>query len=391
MLRTLRALTACALALLLLATAASADDDGWWGGLAKGENVSLADVLADAGAWRGKTFTCTCIFHKMDKYYDPLRSGLNAQRYDNFALWPDGLSLWEIEDFKKTYPFFYLPKTHQQRNELMKLARFTRIQATMKIRGKIRGKPAFEVLSFRETGHRLGERAVKRVIEGDKYARMGHTNIAASRYRDVLATHPDLPPVYNLKIRKRLADALREMGYADKAERVEGGAPIIGSSPLPKPNPMQRAKQPLAGFDGPPAGAGDATGSPDASARGDATGSPDSMSPAAGDASGSPDGGLGTPPTFDRGNRRGRRGRGAMPRNPNPRNARTPDGTRLPGTGAMPGQPVGDLPGSPAGSGRPLPRDPNTIIRAPRPGTGAPVELPGAVPPKRAPRLSGVK
>ena len=366
--------TLCCCLLVLAAAGPVSAEDGWWGGLSQGQHVNIEDVLANPHAHQGKTLSCAAIFHKLDRYYDPLRSGLNAKRYQNFALWPDGVALWEDEGYLKTYPFFYLPRSHHQRADLMRLERFTRIQLTMRLRASIRGKPAFEVLSFRKTGHRLGERVVRQMMDGDKRARRGDLRVAARRYREVLASHPDLPPVYDLKIRKRLADALREMGHPDKAARVEGGAPIEGSTALPRTrdDPFQpdAARGPLRG---------DATGSPDGAAgAGDATGSPDGWGapPASGgDATGSPD------------------GAGPSPADPPPDwSAPPPDGAG----DVLPGEPYGVAP--PPGSGGRVPRrlpglgDPGERPRAAMPPRStAPVRLPPGIPPKRTPRLSGVK
>jgi hypothetical protein len=383
-----------ALLLGVLAAPAHADDDGWWGGLDDGDSTRLEDVLAKPDDFRNRSLTFTVLFHARDKLYDPLRTIFNVKRYANFSAWPDGAAVWDQGPYERDHPFFYVPRSDPQHAELLALPVFTRLELTVRQRARIHGRPAFEVLGWRLTGHRMGESVVEGVVRGDNYARLGgrrNLELAASNYRQVLLRYPDLPPSYDMQVRRRLSDALRQLGYEREARQVDGGVPIVGAGRLPRPNddgpvvpvPGGPGRGPL-GFDDPvaPAGrGGDAWGDPDGPA------APPSRP--AGDAWGDPDGG-GAPT-------------GALPPGTVPPGAVPPPlgfddpvpppvvrGAQDPGYPPVgPARvPQGDAPRPPAGTAA---RGPGT----PAPSTAPPrrdgLVLPPEIPPQREPRLAGVK
>ncbi len=361
--------------------------EGWWGKLDEGEAVSLKDILAAPREFRSRTLTFFCIYHGRNtpQYFDPMRTPFSAKRYDNFSVWPDGTALWEEKAFKYDAPFLYIPRTHAQRDALFALPLITRIEITGKIRAVLRGSPCIEVFSFRQTGHRMSKPIVTAVIAGDNYARMGTTEgdqLAARKYRDALA--PDLPPVYDMMVRKRLAGALRRLGHHEDAGRVARGE-ILGGGGIPDPAPGLRdmPSQPVP-FN-PPPDSGElptetfddigASGAPPAPAM-----------PAA------PPPAPGFPPAAP-----------AAPGNV-PRPAAFPEpapssGADMPGVPYNPSTPDADLPGERTGGGGmapvppPMPGPgPATPPRAQRTERAAPPSrsLRG-IPPKRRPRLSGVR
>ncbi|MCA9314611.1 MAG: hypothetical protein KDB73_03885 [Planctomycetes bacterium] len=400
------------LAVCCAAAGAHAEDDGWWGGLDEGQNVRLDDVLASPADYSDRTLTTIVLFHARDKLYDPMRTIFNARRFANFSAWPDGAAVWDTGPYERDHPFFYVSRTHPQIGELLASRVFTRLELTLRIRARIHGRPAFEVLSWRPTGHRMGEAVVRDVMAGDNYVRStGRSNLqlAASRYRNVLVRFPDLPPVYDMQVRRRLATVLRQLGHPREADDVEGGVPIVGGGrlpdpeqgnfPLPEPGPATPAPgtAPGIGFDDPlPAGRG---------AGGDAWGSPDGVgSPDGAPTASSPTSAPGMPSPAPRVVQPGAGVTGfddpvpAAPSgfdDPLPEPSSVPDDglgmppvppTRLPaptvrGPGAMPG-------GAPSGTQPPVARGP-----APAPAAGARrgVELPADIPPQRESRLAGVK
>lgn len=229
-----------ALAVTLTFTSGSAQaGDGWWGGLDEGEAVSLADIMRGPRAYRDRIITFYCVFHTADgefKYYPP-NTAFSEQRHLNFSVWPDGAPMWEERSFRNDVPFLYLRRTNAQRAELVRLPGFTRLEVTGKIRDIVREKPAIEVFSFRQTGHRFGKPIWKRIMQGRNYARAGTTQgyqLAARAFKDAL--QPDLPPVYDMQVRKLLADTLRKLGFHDEARAYENGE-SVGMPKLPKPDP----------------------------------------------------------------------------------------------------------------------------------------------------------
>lgn len=230
------------LAMLALAVVAAprahADGEGWWGILDKGQAVSLADILAEPSRYRDNAVTFPCIYHSRYDYFDPLRTIFNERRYSNFTVWPDGAALWMKQDFENEHPFMYIARDHNQHEALFALPIYSRLEITAKIKATINRKPAFEVLSWRLTGHRFGKPVVEGVMSGDNFARLGQPaqlEMAAGRYRDVLELYPDLPPVYDMQVRRRLGDVLRRLGFAEEAAEVEGGVPIVARGALPRP------------------------------------------------------------------------------------------------------------------------------------------------------------
>jgi hypothetical protein len=330
-----------ALTLLLLPAPALAGE-GWWGALDEGEAVSLADVMRGPRDYRDRIITFFCVFYTADgefKYYPP-NTAFSEQRHLNFSVWPDGAPVWEERTYKTgQMPFMYLRRTNAQRGELVRLPAFTRLEVTGRIRDIVRGTPAIEVFSFRATGHRLGEAVVKHVIRGNGYARAGTTQgyqLAARSFKDAL--QPDLPPVYDMIVRKLLADTLRKLGFPEEARAYENGE-SVGMPELPTPDADQGTPAPSTMPDDlpQPFGAQD-SGTP---------------RPAAPTPYGSPDG--------------------------------SPDGA--PPTGALPPVPLGpDEAAPPAGSTLP----PAAPSYTDEPGAAPPPPRSG-IPPKRRVRLSGVR
>jgi hypothetical protein len=328
--------------------------DGWWGGLDEGEAVSLADVIRGPQPYRGRVITFFAIFHTAAgryRYYPP-NTGLTAERYINFSVWPDGAPVWDKDTFVDDFPFLYLPATHAQRDELLGTARCVRLEITGRIRTLLRGRPAIEVFSFRPTGHRLGWGVVRDVMWAMNEVRVGTRatlQSAARRLRNAL--QPDLPPVYAIRVRKMLADVLRRLGRPDEAAAYERGE-TVGMPPLPASDRPEGTPPDFFPPEG-PAGFPPAAPGP---TRSGSLGSPD------GAPSGSPDGAA-----------------PGAPKLPQPPSLPQPPGAPLP--------PTGKLPGNPVASGGQAPAAP----QLPAPPEAAPPARHSAIPPRRKPRLSGVK
>lgn len=363
-----------ALVLLLLAVATAVPahaGEGWWGGLDDGEAVSLADVMRGPRDYRQRILTFFCVFHTADggyKYY-PANTAFSEQRHINFSAWPDGAAVWQERTFKHgELPFLYMRRTNAQRVELLRVPLFTRLEVTGTIRDIVRGRPAIEVFSFRPTGHRLGEVVVDDIIKGNAYARAGTPQgyqLAARRYKAAL--QPDLPPVYDMIVRKLLADTLRKLGFHDEARRYEDGE-SIGLPELPTPDPGKAMPQPPAFPEDMP----QPFGGPETPARKPA------RPPAGTPAPGHPDGNAPT---------------GPLPPMAGPPTGALPPAPLGPDERAPAGAAQGDLPppapsygGEGANPPRAVPRDTpkrTTPKAAPRKRSG--------IPPKRTPRLTGVK
>lgn len=390
---------ATCLATLLLLAAPSEAGEGWWGGLDEGEAVSLNSVLRQPEEFRGRTLTFYCVFFTADgtyKYYPP-NTAFTEGNFLNFSVWPDGTPVWEKEAFVENFPFLYLRRTNAQREELVRIKRFTRLECTGRIRDIVRGRPAIEVFSFRETGHRLGKPIVDSVLWGMNYAKQGTREgyqSAARRFKEAL--QPDLPPVYAIIVRKLLADALRALGNDAEADLYERGE-TVGTPPLPRADPGAAPGMPLApgeafptDFPEPPSPDDTLPGSALPGSSGDMPAPPAPL----GTARGAPDGPGASAPRPEAGFPPAA---GGFP-------PATPEGLPTP-----PANPFlsDDLPGRVAGGGRgSLEKTPDSELpgrtapgtapsrsraASPRSRRAAPGGRPSGIPPKRRPRLSGVK
>jgi len=239
--------------------------------------------------------------------------------------------------------------------------------------------PFIEVLSFRPTSHRVGKLVVQSVMAGDRYAEMGDDELAYENYKRGL--RPDLPPAYQLLIRKRVAEGLRRLGKMEEANALEGG-PILANSAAPEarggarispePDPTMPFPAPIAGqLPGQPA---------------------DGAAPISSDFPGQP---AAFPPAFPPSDT-GSGAPGSVPAAPPSAIA-----GELPGVPAGPSTPLTeDLPGSPAGGSDRILRGEDVRQDVPMPRAVPPMpdeflpppstRLPGA-PPRRAPRLTGAK
>ena len=104
-----------------LPTASAHAGDGWWGALDEGEAVSLLDIMRSPSEFRGRTLTFFCVFHRKENYFDPMRTPFTPKRYDNFSAWPDGSPVWDEQAYVADMPFLYIPRSHEQRDDLMRL------------------------------------------------------------------------------------------------------------------------------------------------------------------------------------------------------------------------------------------------------------------------------
>ena len=114
---------------------------GWWDDLDRGEEVKLSDLIAQPSRYEGRILSFFCVFHRRDQVFAPLAAPYTPQRFENFAVWPDGAPIWEEEAYQKDYPFLYLERAHPQQADLLGLEMFTRVEVTGRIRGAIRARP----------------------------------------------------------------------------------------------------------------------------------------------------------------------------------------------------------------------------------------------------------
>ena len=222
------------LALVLgLSSPADVEADGWWGDLDKGEAVSLADVFASPESFYGRDLTFHCIFKGPGRTWLPYRSTINSVRHSNFVVWADGAPLWEDEAHQRELAFLYIPNSNIHRVPLLQEEMYTRLELTGRVKHIFSGTPLIEVDSYYVTNQRLGKDVVDAMTWGDNYARAGRRweSLAVEKYKEALV--PDLAPIYNPLVRKRLAEALRRVGRTADADAVAGGA-FLGGSEMPE-------------------------------------------------------------------------------------------------------------------------------------------------------------
>ncbi len=353
-----RWIPAAAAAVLLGLVAGRSASAGWWDDLDKGKSVSLGDVIAQPDRYQDDLVTFFCIFHRRDEVFDSLATPFHPSRYSNVSAWADGAKVWEEDTFRHDFPFLYIERSHPAHDALLATDPYTRLEVTARIKAKLRGFPCLEIVSWRVTSQRLGRAAVESVIAGDRYAEIGDDDLAYENYRRAL--RPDLPRVYRMLLQNRVAQSLVRLGRVDEARALRGpeilGAGDEAGEGLSPPAPPGIAAAPAAGSP---------DGTPPAMAAPPAVGSPDGGAPAAGSpdrpAVGSPDGGA-------------------------PRAA--PLGAPSP---APPPLITNDLPGEAS-------NEPAHRASPPAPAPPPPVEdlsspadrIPGA-PPRKTPRLSGVR
>ncbi len=346
---------------------------GWWGDLDKGAIVDLGDVIASPLRYDGKKITFFCIFRKQDTVFLQRGTPFNHQKYDNIAVWPDGSAVWDRAVYPKDFPFLYVRRAHYQRDALLKTREFTRLEITGRIRAIVQNRPFIELDSYRVTGHRLGKGTVMDVVNANAYSHNGNDELAV--YRLMQALRDDLPPRYDIRIRQLAAKALRRLGREEDADLVERGGSLDGDAPaqpndgdiptpdVPSVNPLMTDDMP--GSEGAPESA--PSDEPIAS-RGD----PDL-----------PDFGGPPPP-------------GPLAPRGQPANPLV--------SGDLPGTPVnpfmsGDLPGAESSAPEPGPLvppagRPKTPVKKPAvkvPPAPKPLPRAAGAPPKRRPRLVGVK
>ena len=385
-----RGVTAVLLLCGLLGIALPGARADWWDDLDRGKAAALDDIITRPSRHRDQLLTFFCIFRQRDQVFAPLAAPFQPQKHENFAVWRDGAPIWEKGAYTEDYPFLYIPRAHPQHAELMRMEEFTRLEVTGRIKGAIRARPCIEVLSFRETGQRLGRYVVQSMMAGDRYSEIGDKELAYENYRRALT--PDLPPTYDLYVRRRLSDALRRLGRIEEARRVDGGD-ILGDGAAPEaqpPPPGGRLGDPLPGTPGAPR-----PGGAPGPVAGELPGERVAPGPVTTDLPGQP---ADAPPAFPP---VAPPGAAPAPAPAGPPPAITSD---LPGTPAPAGPPpaiTSDLPGTPSPAGAPPPiveevpeaaqdEPASDEVEGPPPLPEKPPLPPGA-PPRRMPRLTGVK
>ncbi len=206
---------------------------GWWDDLDKGDPVKLSDLVARPHDYEGKRVTFSCVYHWQDQVYFPYFTSFTPAKHLNFTVWYDGWPVWEREAYANDFPFLYLERSHPQRDELLRLERFARIEVTGKVRDVYREKPWIEVLGFRATPATLGEAVVVAMKSGDRWSAEGDWVRAEAYYRRALAD-PALEESYRLRVQKRIADVMRAAGRTEEAA-ASPGAGTLGGTDAPTP------------------------------------------------------------------------------------------------------------------------------------------------------------
>ncbi len=356
---------------------------GWWDDLDKGQSVGLGDLIAQPDRYRTGLVSFFCIFHRRDQVFNPIATPFHPARYANVAVWADGAAVWDQDTYAHDFPFLYMDQQNPQHDALTSLEAFTRIEVTGRVRSILRSIPQIEVVSFRPTSQRVGGYVVQSVMAGDRHAEAGDLDLAYENYRRALT--PDLPPAYEMLVKKRVAEALRRLGRGDEADRMDGGG-IVASSGAPETRPVVPGGSggllgdPLPGPAGPPPGLGGPVAvAPPPSAAGAPAGTPPGP--------GQP----GAPPGVITSDLPGQPvGAGPLTTDlPG-----TPVGAPSPPRAAPPARPAsGAGPASPARGAPPKPRTddlpgtPDDEAEAPTP----PPPVPAGAPRRHAPRLTGVK
>jgi hypothetical protein len=191
-------------------------------------------------------------FRAVDRVFFPYFTSFSADKHWNVSAWLDGSPIWERDAYTRDeFPFLYLRRDHPQRDELMRLEPFTRLEVTGVVRDVYRARPWIEITAFRATPATLGRRVVEWVKTGDGYAARGDATRADAYYALALA-QVSLEETYAMRIRKRRGDVLRAAGRDADAAAVEGGK-TLGGTPIPPP---EAAAPPVVAPDAAPAARG---------------------------------------------------------------------------------------------------------------------------------------
>jgi hypothetical protein len=233
------------------AVAPPARAGGWWDDLDKGDPVRLADLVADPHAKHEGAVTFPCVYRGLDKVFSPYFTSFTPEKHVNVSVWLDGSPIWEREAYTRDeFPFLYLRRDHPQRDEVLRLQPFTRIEVTGRVRDVYRARPWIEILAFRVTPATLGKDVVEYVKTGDGFASRGDATHADAYYARALS-EVSLEETYAMRIRKRRGDVLRAAGRDADAALAQGG-PILGGTPIPGPD----AAAPPPEVEAPPAAPG---------------------------------------------------------------------------------------------------------------------------------------
>lgn len=223
-------------------------DGGWWGDLDKGLGVRLGDVIQSPERYRGQLLTFTCVFHQVEREFNPLRTRFHVERYDNVSVWPDGAAIWEREAFAQDFPFLYIARAHAQRDALVQQPMYTRLEVTARIEAVVDGYPFLEVAAVRATGYKLGRQVMDLMLAGEVHGSQASADsqaVAAQKFGAALQVLPDLAPVYAVRIRERLAVALRRLGREEEAQRLLEASPAPSPDGMPPVPPVPPAPAPV--------------------------------------------------------------------------------------------------------------------------------------------------
>jgi hypothetical protein len=226
---------------------------GWWDDLDKGESVKLRDLVSQPEKWHKKVVTFACVYHGSDTVFQAVFTPFNPDQHLNFTAWYDGAPIWELKSFvDDEFPFLYLGRAHPQRDDLLRLAPYTRIEVTGRVVEVYRRRPFVEIQGFRVTPATVGRAVVEWMKDGDAFASSGDYIRASAYYQRVL-DEVTLDETTRLRVRQRLGEALRAAGKDLDAAKADGGK-IYGGTKLPTPaDPVTPTPAPPATAEAPPA------------------------------------------------------------------------------------------------------------------------------------------
>ncbi len=190
-----RTFLAAALALPALAGTAFAED-GWWDSDTRA--VPFENVLADPLAYRDVTVILTLQFTEKRAAFNPYFTAFSPDRFDNFAAWHDAAELWDREQYKKPYGFFFVVRNSPAADALKDLSQRTRFSCKAVVRSVFRGEPWFEITEVKPHPEAVSAATVKAGFLGMQAFDKGDYPEALKQFSAAMATNPGEGPTASL-------------------------------------------------------------------------------------------------------------------------------------------------------------------------------------------------
>lgn len=219
-----------ALLCLVLCAPARAQTGGWWDDLYAPAKSTLAGLLKDPLAMRGREAVFAIQIKGPEKFDESFLTPFSDARHLRFSAWAEDAPLWDKEVFEKPFARLYAVRGSPAAERLLKAREYARFRVSGHVAEVIRGEPWIAVDGADPIPLRLDEPALVHIVKARMLKGLKRYTAAAVEFRS--AEHDGLPLAVRTMTMREEADCFHRTGKSDYAlGRLRDALQLIPEEP----------------------------------------------------------------------------------------------------------------------------------------------------------------